>query len=32
MWQVVAEPEDLIRALREAPPWPHDARGFAALT
>jgi uncharacterized protein (TIGR00730 family) len=31
MWHVVDEPEQLIAALHEAPAWPSDARGFAAL-
>jgi hypothetical protein len=31
MWQVVAEPEDVPQAIRDAPPWPEDARSFAAL-
>jgi uncharacterized protein (TIGR00730 family) len=31
MWQVVAEPEDVPRAIAEAPPWTSDAQGFAVL-
>lgn len=31
MWQVVASPDDVPRALEEAPPWSADARQFAAL-
>jgi len=30
MWQVVAEPEEVPAALREAPAWTADARRFAA--
>jgi uncharacterized protein (TIGR00730 family) len=31
MWQVVAEPEEVPRALEDAPPWPAGAREFAAV-
>jgi uncharacterized protein (TIGR00730 family) len=31
MWQVVNEPDDIPRALATAPPWPEDAREFAAV-
>jgi uncharacterized protein (TIGR00730 family) len=31
MWQVVAEPEEIPRALAEAPAWSADAREFAAV-
>ena len=31
MWQVVAEPEDVLAALASAPAWSADARTFAAL-
>ena len=31
MWRVVAEPEDVPRALAESPPWPATARDFAAV-
>lgn len=31
MWQVVDEPEEVPEAIRQAPPWPGDARRFAAL-
>jgi hypothetical protein len=31
MWQVVEEPEAVPEAIRKAPPWPADARSFAAL-
>ena len=31
MWQAVAEPEEVIGALRSAPPWSTDAIEFAAL-
>lgn len=29
MWHVVAEPGEVMGALRAAAPWPHDARTFA---
>lgn len=29
MWQVVDRPEDVIAAIREAPPWDESARDFA---
>jgi hypothetical protein len=29
MWSVAAEPEDVPEALRAAPPWSEEARGFA---
>lgn len=31
MWQVVSEPEDVPRAIADAPPWTSDAQGFAVL-
>jgi uncharacterized protein (TIGR00730 family) len=31
MWQVVADPEEVPRAVESAPSWPSTARGFAAL-
>ena len=31
MWSVVTEPEEVIGALREAPPWTGDARSFARV-
>ena len=31
MWQVVSEPEEIPHALATAPPWPEDAREFAAV-
>ena len=31
MWQVVAEPEEVLAALAAAPPWSKDALGFATL-
>ncbi len=31
MWQMVAEPVDIIAALESAPQWSSAARGFAAL-
>ncbi len=31
MWQVVPDPEDVPRAIAEAPPWTSDAQGFAVL-
>ncbi len=31
MWQMVAEPGDIIAALDSAPQWSSAARGFAAL-
>ncbi|HVO80667.1 MAG TPA: TIGR00730 family Rossman fold protein [Terriglobales bacterium] len=31
MWSVVAAPEAVPEALRVMPPWPREARGFAAL-
>ena len=31
MWEVVAEPEDVPVALRQAPAWGAEARAFAAL-
>lgn len=31
MWSVVAEPEQIVGALRTAPPWNADARSFAVL-
>ena len=31
MWSVVERAEDVIGAIREAPEWSRDARGFAAL-
>ncbi len=29
MWQVVSAPEDVPRAIADAPPWTRDAQGFA---
>jgi uncharacterized protein (TIGR00730 family) len=31
MWQIVAEPDDIPRALADAPPWSEAAREFAAV-
>ena len=31
MWQVVAEPEEVLAALASAPAWSKDALGFATL-
>ena len=31
MWQVVAEPEEVLQALASAPAWSKDALGFATL-
>jgi uncharacterized protein (TIGR00730 family) len=31
MWQVVAEPEEVLEAFRSAPEWSSDAIGFAAI-
>jgi hypothetical protein len=31
MWQVAAQPEDVVPMLHAAEPWPADARAFAAL-
>ncbi|NIW35232.1 MAG: TIGR00730 family Rossman fold protein [Gemmatimonadetes bacterium] len=31
MWQVVAQPEQVIEAFSAAPPWSSDAIGFAAI-
>ena len=31
MWQIVAAPEDIPRALATAPPWSPNAREFAAV-
>ncbi len=31
MWAVVAEPEDVIPAIRRAPPWDADALKFASI-
>ena len=31
MWQVVAAPEDVLTALRHAPPWSAEARRFASV-
>jgi uncharacterized protein (TIGR00730 family) len=31
MWSVVAEPEQAIQALRDAPAWSRDARAFARV-
>jgi uncharacterized protein (TIGR00730 family) len=31
MWSVVANPDDVVEALRTAPPWTRDARGFARV-
>ena len=31
MWSLVDEPEQVLDAIRAAPPWPHSNRSFAAL-
>jgi len=31
MWSMVAEPEDVLEAVRRAPPWNEEARRFAAV-
>lgn len=31
MWQVVDGPDDVVRAIDDAPPWSRDARDFAAV-
>ena len=31
MWNVVATPADVPNALKQAPPWPSNARDFAAV-
>ncbi|MGH7814564.1 MAG: TIGR00730 family Rossman fold protein [Candidatus Binataceae bacterium] len=31
MWTIVAEPEQVLDAIRTAPPWPHRNRDFAAV-
>ena len=31
MWSLVERAEDVVGAIREAPEWSRDARGFAAL-
>jgi uncharacterized protein (TIGR00730 family) len=31
MWQVVAEPEEVLEAFRSAPEWSSEAIGFAAI-
>jgi uncharacterized protein (TIGR00730 family) len=31
MWSVVQEPEQVLDAIRTAPPWPHRNRDFAVL-
>jgi uncharacterized protein (TIGR00730 family) len=31
MWSVVAGPDDVVEALRTAPPWTRDARDFARV-
>jgi uncharacterized protein (TIGR00730 family) len=31
MWTLVAEPEQVLDAIRDSPPWPHQNRGFASL-
>lgn len=31
MWAVVGEPEEVIGAIRQSPPWPSSALEFAAL-
>ena len=31
MWQIVAAPEEIPRALDTAPPWSPNAREFAAV-
>ena len=31
MWQVIDEPEAIVDALRDAPPWSSEARSFAAV-
>jgi len=31
MWMVVEEPEQVLDAIRDSPPWPHQNRRFASL-
>ena len=31
MWKIVAQPEQVLDAIRESPPWPHENRRFASL-
>ena len=31
MWSLVEQPEDVLGAIADAPPWPHENRNFAAL-
>jgi uncharacterized protein (TIGR00730 family) len=31
MWQVAEDPEDVLMAIRRAPPWAHEARQFATM-
>jgi uncharacterized protein (TIGR00730 family) len=31
MWTVVDEPEQVIEAIRNSPPWPHSNRQFAVI-
>jgi len=31
MWTVVAQPEDVVRAIHAAPPWLPEALKFASL-
>jgi uncharacterized protein (TIGR00730 family) len=31
MWQVAAEPDDILGAIHSAAPWTHDARRFATM-
>jgi hypothetical protein len=31
MWQRVAEPEDVLPAIRNAPRWSEDARNYAIV-
>jgi uncharacterized protein (TIGR00730 family) len=31
MWKVVAEPEEVLGAIHDSPPWPHENRRFASL-
>lgn len=31
MWSVVNEPDQVLQAIREAPEWTEDARGFATI-
>lgn len=31
MWKVVAQPEQVLGAIQDSPPWPHENRRFASL-